>query len=78
MHMRIAHAAATTMASMSVGPVQKMRRRKCIMHGIQIVIIFRNELDKVSFMCKWMEEIDGMIGCDIANKPCLTMEQGMV
>ena len=61
------------MASLSVGPVQKMRRRKCI----QIVIIFGNELDKVSFMCKWMEEIDGMVECDIANKPCLTMEQGM-
>ena len=25
-------------------------------------------------MCKWMEEIDGMVECDIANKPCLTME----
>ena len=25
-------------------------------------------MDKVSFMCKWMEEIDGMVECDIANK----------
>ena len=35
---------------------------------------------KFFFMCKWidLEEIDGMVECDIANKPCLTMEQGMV
>ena len=75
------------MASLSVGPVQKMRRRKCVAENVlciclawnpNIVIIFGSELDKVSFMCKWMEEIDGMVECDIANKPCLTMEQGMV
>ena len=50
---------------------------KLLVFSISNVTIVGNELDKVSFMCKWMEEIYGIVECDIANKPCLTMEQGM-